>query len=74
MSIVVADRPALTRRERVVLEGLMNKDETLEQIAETLFVTRNTVKSQVRSLYRKLGVTNRAAAVERAERLGINKA
>ncbi|GAB3158190.1 hypothetical protein GCM10027059_02480 [Myceligenerans halotolerans] len=72
MSMVVADRPALTRRERVVLEGLMNKDETLEQIADTLFVTRNTVKSQVRSLYRKLGVSNRAAAVERAERLGLN--
>ncbi|MBE1877886.1 response regulator transcription factor [Myceligenerans pegani] len=72
MSTVVADRPALTRRERVVLEGLMNKEETLEQIAETLFVTRNTVKSQVRSLYRKLGVSNRAAAVERAERLGLN--
>ncbi|RPF23371.1 LuxR C-terminal-related transcriptional regulator [Myceligenerans xiligouense] len=72
MSIVVADRPALTRRERVVLEGLMKKDETLEQIAETLFVTRNTVKSQVRSLYRKLGVSNRAAAVERAQHLGLN--
>lgn len=71
MSTVVAERPALTRRERVVLEGLMNKEETLEQIAETLFVTRNTVKSQVRSLYRKLGVSNRAAAVERAESLGL---
>jgi DNA-binding CsgD family transcriptional regulator len=71
MSTVVADRPALTRRERVVLAGLMNKEETLEQIAEALFVTRNTVKSQVRSLYRKLGVSNRAAAVERAQRLGL---
>ncbi|GAB4086829.1 hypothetical protein GCM10028784_34590 [Myceligenerans cantabricum] len=71
MSTVMADHPALTRRERVVLEGLMNKEETLEQIAETLFVTRNTVKSQVRSLYRKLGVSSRAAAVERAERLGL---
>lgn len=73
MSTAVADRPALTRRERVVLEGLMNKEETLEQIADTLFVTRNTVKSQVRSLYRKLGVSNRAAAVERAERLGLKR-
>lgn len=73
MSTAVADRPTLTRRERVVLEGLMNKEETLEQIADTLFVTRNTVKSQVRSLYRKLGVSNRAAAVERAERLGLKR-
>lgn len=71
MSTAVAESPALTRREKVVLEGLMNSEETLEQIAETLFVTRNTVKSQVRSLYRKLGVSNRSAAVERAQLLGL---
>lgn len=71
MSTVTVDRPTLTRREIVVLEGLMNGEETLEQIADALFVTRNTVKSQVRSLYRKLGVTNRNAAIECARRLGI---
>ncbi len=52
----------LTRRERVVLSNL-SEDVTLEQIATKLFVTRNTVKSQVRSLYRKLGVSTRAEAV-----------
>ncbi|GAA1864225.1 LuxR C-terminal-related transcriptional regulator [Myceligenerans crystallogenes] len=71
MSTVVVDVPELTRREQVVLQGLMNLDETLEQIADSLFVTRNTVKSQVRSLYRKLGVTSREAAVERAALLGL---
>lgn len=71
MSTVVVDVPELTRREQVVLQGLMNLDETLEQIADSLFVTRNTVKSQVRSLYRKLGVTSREAAVERATLLGL---
>ncbi|WP_227994434.1 LuxR C-terminal-related transcriptional regulator [Luteimicrobium xylanilyticum] len=60
----------LTRRERVVLSHL-SEDVTLEQIATQLFVTRNTVKSQVRSLYRKLGVSTRAEALEYARRAGL---
>lgn len=52
----------LTRREKVVLEQLVG-DATLEDIAQRLFVTRNTVKTQVASVYRKLGVTCRADAV-----------
>jgi len=34
------------------------------EIAERLFVSRHTVKSQVQSVYRKLGVSSRGAAVE----------
>jgi LuxR family transcriptional regulator of spore coat protein len=60
----------LTRRELVVLEHL-SEDVTLEEIATTLFVTRNTVKSQVRSLYRKLGVSTRADAVAWAHAAGL---
>jgi len=60
----------LTRRERVVLSNL-SEDATLEQIATRLFVTRNTVKSQVRSLYRKLGVRTRADAVAFARAVGL---
>lgn len=60
----------LTRRELVVLEHL-SEDVTLEEIAATLWVTRNTVKSQVRSLYRKIGVSNRADAVAWAYRAGL---
>jgi len=60
----------LTRRERVVLSNL-SEDVTLEQIATKLFVTRNTVKSQVRSLYRKLGVSTRAEAVAWARAAGL---
>jgi LuxR family transcriptional regulator of spore coat protein len=60
----------LTRRELVVLEHL-SEDVTLEEIATTLFVTRNTVKSQVRSLYRKLGVSTRADAVAWARAAGL---
>ena len=60
----------LTRRELVVL-GHLSANVTLEEIASTLFVTRNTVKSQVRSLYRKIGVSSRADAVAWAESAGL---
>ncbi|MFD2840789.1 LuxR C-terminal-related transcriptional regulator [Populibacterium corticicola] len=60
----------LTRRERVVLANL-SEEATLEQIAAKLFVTRNTVKSQVRSVYRKIGVSTRADAVRWAREAGI---
>lgn len=62
--------PLLTKRELVVLTHL-KKDLTLEEIAHRLFVTRNTVKSQVSSTYRKLGVSTRAEALERAVELGF---
>lgn len=62
----------LTRRERVILSNL-SEDVTLEQIATKLFVTRNTVKSQVRSVYRKLGVSSRAEAVAWAHRAGLRQ-
>ena len=70
-SVIVAPLvEPLTRRERVVLANLA-EDVTLEEIAARLFVTRNTVKSQVRSVYRKIGVSNRADAVAWAVSAGI---
>ena len=39
--------------------------------AGRLFVTRNTVKSQVRSVYKKLGVSTRADAVACARAIGL---
>ncbi|MCL2463924.1 MAG: LuxR C-terminal-related transcriptional regulator [Micrococcales bacterium] len=60
----------LTRRETVVLTELTG-GMTLEEIAERLFVTRNTVKSQVRSVYRKTGASSRAEAVVWAHQHGI---
>lgn len=62
---------ALTNREKVVLANL-TEDATLEDIARDLFVTRNTVKSQVSSAYRKLGVSNRTEAIRAARELGLN--
>jgi len=63
-------RPVLTRREQVVLARL-DEDVTLEQIARELYVTRNTVKSQVRSVYRKLGISSRAEAVQAKKGLDL---
>jgi LuxR family transcriptional regulator, transcriptional regulator of spore coat protein len=74
---LAADVPAadmfgepLSVRERVVLSEL-TADVTLEQIARRLFVSRNTVKTQVRSIYRKIGATTRAEAVAWAHAAGV---
>lgn len=60
----------LTRREKVVLSRL-SEHRTLEELAAELFVSRNTVKSQVRSVYRKIGVSTRAEAVAWAKAAGL---
>jgi len=36
------------------------------QIADTLYISRNTVKTHLRSIYQKLGVASRSEALERA--------
>jgi len=41
------------------------------QIAGQVFVSPNTVKTQAQSVYRKLGVTSRRAAVEQARAVGL---
>lgn len=61
---------ALTQRERVVMSEL-GEDITLEDIAARLWVTRNTVKTQLRSAYRKIGVSTRAEAVAWARAHGL---
>ena len=65
-----ADRAGLTRAELRILPYLRTHL-TLAQIGEQLFVSRNTVSSQTASVYRKLGVGARAAAVEEAVRRGL---
>ena len=44
---------------------------TLGEIGERLFVSRNTVSSEVGSIYRKLGVSSRHDAVQRASAIGL---
>ena len=44
---------------------------SFREIAERLFVSRNTVKTQAISIYRKLGASSRSEAIERATELGL---
>ncbi len=44
---------------------------TFREIAERLYVSRNTVSSQVTSIYRKLGVSSRTEAVDQATQVGL---
>lgn len=72
LAVMASPPPAvtLTPREREVLAALAS-DQSLAQIAGRLHVSVNTVKSQVRSLYRRMGVTSRHEAVAEATRLGL---
>ena len=54
----------LTAAEDRVLQLLPTS--TYLQIADTLYISRNTVKTHLRSIYQKLGVASRSEALERA--------
>ncbi len=62
--------PPLTDRERDVL-ALVARGATNREIAAELYLSPYTVKEHTSALYRKLGVRNRAEAVQRAQRLGL---
>jgi LuxR family maltose regulon positive regulatory protein len=44
---------------------------SFREIADRLFVSRNTVKTQAMSVYRKLGVSSRSEAIRSATELGL---
>lgn len=62
----------ITQREsevlRAIVDGLNNR-----AVAEKLFISEDTVKTHVRSIFRKLSVTDRSQAVALALREGIFK-
>lgn len=60
----------LTEREVEVLR-LLAGGSTRDEIATALFISLNTLKTQLRSIYRKLGVSQRSAAVLEAQRRGL---
>jgi LuxR family transcriptional regulator, maltose regulon positive regulatory protein len=60
----------LTRRELAVL-WLLPTHLTTREISHELNVSVNTVRSQVRAVYRKLDATSRSEAVARARQLGL---
>ncbi|MDF3146396.1 LuxR C-terminal-related transcriptional regulator, partial [Streptomyces sp. T21Q-yed] len=60
----------LSTRERDVLERLAQLMST-EEIAADLHLSVNTVKTHLKSIYRKLSATRRGEAVRRARELGL---
>jgi LuxR family maltose regulon positive regulatory protein len=72
---VRAAQPGAAPSNRVLAEPLTAAEErvlqllptsTYLQIADTLYISRNTVKTHLRSIYQKLGVASRSEALERA--------
>ena len=68
--IIDADMELLTGRETEILnlvaQGMSNRE-----IAEQLFVSKYTVESHIKHIYRKLSVSKRTKAVSAARSLGI---
>jgi two-component system response regulator DesR len=60
----------LSPREREVV-GHISRGSTNAEIARALFLSPHTVKEHTSTIYRKLGVRNRAEAVKAAQRLGL---
>jgi len=44
---------------------------TADKIAERLFLSGHTVKTEIKAVYRKLGVSSRNDAVQRATEIGL---
>jgi LuxR family transcriptional regulator, maltose regulon positive regulatory protein len=70
-----AAQPTSTPSSRVLVEPLTAAEQrvlqllptsTYVQIASALYISRNTVKTHLRSIYQKLGVASRSGALERA--------
>jgi ATP/maltotriose-dependent transcriptional regulator MalT len=60
----------LTERERAVLR-LLFRSLSVSEIARELYLSGNTVKTHRRAIYRKLGVSTRQEAIQRAQESGI---
>ncbi|MEA2440741.1 MAG: two-component system, NarL family, nitrate/nitrite response regulator NarL [Thermoleophilaceae bacterium] len=63
-------RPMLTPREQEVLR-LVADGCSAPEVAARLHLSRGTVKTHLQNLYRRLGVSDRAAAVAEAMRRGL---
>jgi DNA-binding CsgD family transcriptional regulator len=69
-AVSVMVRPILSPREREVL-GELARGSTYADIAASLFVSENTVKTHISSLYGKLAVSRRSEALAVGRSLGL---
>jgi LuxR family maltose regulon positive regulatory protein len=60
----------LTNREMTVLR-MLRGTMSIAEIAQELKLSSNTIKTHIRAIYRKLGVSTRPGAVTRARGLGL---
>jgi LuxR family maltose regulon positive regulatory protein len=60
----------LTAREQAVL-GLLPSGLSAREIGAELGISRDTVKTHTKRVYRKLGVSSRRRAVTRGRELGL---
>jgi LuxR family maltose regulon positive regulatory protein len=65
-----AHAPLLSAQEQRVLELLATR-QSYQEMAQAQIVSVNTIKTQLRHIYRKLGATSRRDAIEIARRLGL---
>ncbi|WP_321909555.1 LuxR C-terminal-related transcriptional regulator [Paraburkholderia sp. J11-2] len=66
------EREPLSSRERNIVE-LIAQGQSNKEIARTLGITPETVKSHLKNIFAKLAVDKRAQAVSRAQALGLVK-
>jgi LuxR family transcriptional regulator, maltose regulon positive regulatory protein len=64
-------RSSVTTAELKVLQ-LLHTHLSFQEIGDSLHLSRNTVKTQAISVYRKLGVGSRSEAVQQAQILGLS--
>ena len=67
-AIVVVEQ--LTEREREVLRHVSDMLNTAE-VASEMYISVNTVKTHLKSIYRKLAASHRREAVRRAQQLKL---
>jgi len=67
---IITTNELLSERELEVLRCLA-RGQTTGQVASTLYISENTVKTHIRHILKKMEVNSRADAVDRATRAGL---